>query len=236
MACQKPEREGCNCAKTAVEIQAQIPFQHTFRLVEAKALLLEICVTYLYCPAKELQDGRASGHGMLATQCFLRYVAQTWMVHFGQLKHKLQLRDPDLWYFHNLCHPLFPAIQTWTREYWQPDVSKQPIGVPDDHIQEYYPGRFNLQCQVVRYYDGDHDYDHGSDGLTGEGGDEEEGNAEEDGDYQGRDASRMEAFFSAIRHRWPMIISRFESMLPGWWCWTFGDTEVGAGRLRVTRG
>ena len=112
---------------------------------------LEICVTYLYCLAKELQDGRASSHAMLATQCFLRYVAQTWMVHFGQLQHKLQLRDRDLWYFHNLCHPLFPAIQTWTREYCQPDVSKQPIGVPDDHIQEYYPGRFNLQCQVVRY-------------------------------------------------------------------------------------
>ncbi|KXX75765.1 Vegetative incompatibility protein HET-E-1 [Madurella mycetomatis] len=123
------------------------PFQHSFRLIEAKALLLDICVTYLYCLAKDPTGFAGVSQTTTSTKSFLKYVARAWMVHFSQIKHRLQPRD--FWYFQSLCHPVFPAFKTWIKAYWEPNGPPDHLGVANDEVQDYY----------IRYFSLDHDDD-----------------------------------------------------------------------------
>ncbi|KAK4182866.1 ankyrin repeat protein [Podospora australis] len=126
-------------------------YQHSFRLIEARALLLEICVTYLYSLAQDLmRTGGSESTAAISTKPFLRYVAHSWTVHFRQIKHRLY--SEDLWYFHGLCHPLFPAFKSWTEEYRPSDGHgyHYPTAVTDDAVQDFYITRCNLELRFAR--------------------------------------------------------------------------------------
>jgi hypothetical protein len=58
----------------APEEQSGLDFQHSFSLVQAKAMLLDICVTYLYCLA---QGTEVSNQTTTAAGTFLSYVARS---------------------------------------------------------------------------------------------------------------------------------------------------------------
>ena len=132
----------------SLQEQALVPskeaFQHSFTLLEARALLLEICVTYLYCLARA-GNQEAGSHKTLLTKPFLPYVAKSWFVHFHQISHQLQ--DENIRYFQNLCHPLFPGFRAWIDEYYRPKHPPHPEIAPwlVDEIQDYYVDLFNIE-------------------------------------------------------------------------------------------
>jgi len=154
------------------------PFQHSFTLLEARALLLEICVTYLYCLAKGARGSKAAGYTTPLTRPFLRYVASSWAVHFHQVSRKL--RPQDAWYFQNLCHPLFPGFHLWVEEYWRPDPPRHPEVVPGrtDEIQDYYVDHFGIELYSAAltsapHQSGQHQGDEGKDSSEGSDGSDE---------------------------------------------------------------
>ncbi|KAH6855721.1 hypothetical protein B0I37DRAFT_365570 [Chaetomium sp. MPI-CAGE-AT-0009] len=61
------------------EEQPKLNLQHSFYLIEAEALLLEICVAYLYCLAQNKKDANQT---TTLTRPFLGYAAWAWMVNF----------------------------------------------------------------------------------------------------------------------------------------------------------
>ncbi|KAK0640557.1 hypothetical protein B0T16DRAFT_438603 [Cercophora newfieldiana] len=127
-------------------------FQHSFTLVAARALLLEICVTYLYCLAKGARDSDTAGYTTPLTKPFLSYAAKSWFVHFHQVSHLLRDGVDNIRYFQNLCHPLFPGFRLWTAEYWRPNPPRHPVvshGAVDE-VQDYY----SLQQDTKHEYDG----------------------------------------------------------------------------------
>ncbi|KAI8152220.1 Vegetative incompatibility protein HET-E-1 [Colletotrichum sp. SAR 10_70] len=122
-------------------------FQHTFSLVNANTLLLDICVAFLYClakPSKTSPPGEVSPE----TEPFLSYAAVSWTIHYHRTKRLLDQRENR--YYQNLCHPLFPGFDCWMQEFWDPNHTmaknqvSHPPGAPDD-IQDYYIEYFNLE-------------------------------------------------------------------------------------------
>ncbi|KAI8175911.1 Vegetative incompatibility protein HET-E-1 [Colletotrichum sp. SAR 10_75] len=122
-------------------------FQHTFSLVNANTLLLDICVAFLYClakPSKTSPPGEVSPE----TEPFLSYAALSWTIHYHRTKRLLDQRENR--YYQNLCHPLFPGFDCWMQEFWDPNHTmaknqvSHPPGAPDD-IQDYYIEYFNLE-------------------------------------------------------------------------------------------
>ncbi|KAH9243391.1 hypothetical protein K456DRAFT_1767636 [Colletotrichum gloeosporioides 23] len=122
-------------------------FQHNFSLVNANTLLLDICVTFLYClakPSKTSPPGEVSPE----TEPFLSYAALSWTIQYHRTKRLLDQRENR--YYQNLCHPLFPGFDCWMQEFWDPNhpMAKNqvshPPGAPDD-IQDYYIEYFNLE-------------------------------------------------------------------------------------------
>ncbi|KAF2965794.1 hypothetical protein GQX73_g7770 [Xylaria multiplex] len=87
-------------------------WQHTFSSIDAHALLLETCVTYLYMLGKRSRTcGLMIGGPSPETSEFLKYAASSWTTHFGQVRHRIRRRD--LPYYEGLCHPLFPGYRRW---------------------------------------------------------------------------------------------------------------------------
>ncbi|KAF0317581.1 ankyrin repeat protein [Colletotrichum asianum] len=122
-------------------------FQHTFSLVNANTLLLDICVAFLYClakPSKTSPPGEVSPE----TEPFLSYAALSWTIHYHRTKRLLDQRENR--HYQNLCHPLFPGFDCWMQEFWDPNHTmaknqvSHPPGAPDD-IQDYYIEYFNLE-------------------------------------------------------------------------------------------
>ncbi|KAI0133837.1 ankyrin repeat protein [Xylariales sp. AK1849] len=87
------------------------PWQHTFSLSDAHALLLETCITYLYLLGKTSPKTEL-GYPTSKMSAFLRYAARSWLAHFHQVCDKIPV--VDLPYYHGLCHPRFPGFRTWT--------------------------------------------------------------------------------------------------------------------------
>ncbi|KAK3390389.1 ankyrin repeat protein [Podospora didyma] len=150
------------CAPSTASVASKnLPesFQHSFGLLEARAAMLEICVTYLYSMAKKDSSGSGSGdHPRRAlAMSFLPYAATSWIVHFHQVMHKLHRQD--LQYFQNLCHPLFPGFQAWIEQYWLPDLPQHPWWDSFEGIQDYYLDRFGIDLPLQVYNDNDDDDD-----------------------------------------------------------------------------
>ncbi|KAK0731910.1 hypothetical protein B0H67DRAFT_90175 [Lasiosphaeris hirsuta] len=142
------------------------PFQHSFSLLEARALLLQICTTYLYCLAKS-SGSSEKGQPSAVTEPFLQYAAKSWVGHFHQVQHRLHSKD--LRYFQNLCHPLFPGFSVWIREFWLPRLPDHPGGLPLDAIQDYYVNMFELDLAQLD------DQEAGDADINTEDTDDEEG-------------------------------------------------------------
>ncbi|WQF88920.1 Putative P-loop containing nucleoside triphosphate hydrolase, alpha/Beta hydrolase [Colletotrichum destructivum] len=124
-------------------------FQHTFSLAGANAILLEICVAFLYClakPSKSSQPGETSPE----VKEFLSYAAQSWTIHHHRARRWLDERDSR--YYQNLCHPLFPGFVRWIEEFWHPKGPLHIPGAPDD-VQDYYIDFFNLDIPPSLSYD-----------------------------------------------------------------------------------
>ncbi|GKT48348.1 vegetative incompatibility protein HET-E-1 [Colletotrichum spaethianum] len=117
-------------------------FQHTFSLIEAHALLLDICAAFLYCLAKQSKTSQP-GQASIETQAFLQYAAQSWTIHHHRARKRLDVLDSR--YYQNLCHPLFPGFHRWMEEFWSPERPPHPSTSAPDDIQDYYIDLFNLE-------------------------------------------------------------------------------------------
>ncbi|KAK4443260.1 ankyrin repeat protein [Podospora aff. communis PSN243] len=114
-----------------ISVFSSSPFQHSFSLFESRTLLLNICVTYLYCLSRSPSPVDDKGRVKTPAGAFLHYAAHLWMIRYLQ----------------NLCHPLFPGFHVWIAEYWRPDLP-QHRGVSDDAIQDFYLERFHLDSHM----------------------------------------------------------------------------------------
>jgi hypothetical protein len=177
---QHKMREGNGITPSqAPEEQSGLDFQHSFNLVQAKAMLLDICVTYLYCLA---QGTEASSQTTTAAGSFLSYAARSWMVHFYQVKNKLQPRD--FWYFQALCHPLFPSFRAWIEECWEPKWPERPANASYEEMQDFYIRFFNIDSPSPPDYE-----EHGDIGLAKENDDDDSDSDSGATAYQGTSVS-----------------------------------------------
>jgi hypothetical protein len=108
-------------------------WQHTFSLIDAHAVLLEICVTYLYMLGKRSRTPRSMiGEPDSKTSAFLKYAATSWATHFYRVRDRIPLCN--LSYYQGLCHPQFPGFRRWC------DASgicvPQLVGASDDEQQD----------------------------------------------------------------------------------------------------
>ncbi|GJC77840.1 hypothetical protein ColLi_00678 [Colletotrichum liriopes] len=117
-------------------------FQHTFSLIEAHALLLDICVAFLYCLAKQTKTSQP-GEVSSEAQAFFQYAARSWPIHPYRARKRLDRLDSR--YYQNLCRPLFPGFHRWLEEFWAPELPPHPsMSAPDD-TQDYYIDLFSLE-------------------------------------------------------------------------------------------
>lgn len=93
---------------------AEPAWQHTFSLERCHALLLEICMTYLYMLGKPTSTA-SLGQPTDGVAIFLVYAARYWMSHFHNVCRKIP--PGDLSYYHGLGHPRFPGFLTWLEAY-----------------------------------------------------------------------------------------------------------------------
>jgi protein SERAC1 len=131
----------------------KLAWQHSFSLVECHALLMEVCITYIYCLGKRStvnELGETSRH----TSSFLNYAAKRWSIHFAEIKEAIRdrVKSSNLSYYHNLCHPRFPGFQTWIQEFWSPTPpsARTPKGLSDADIQDRYIKLLGLDPEELR--------------------------------------------------------------------------------------
>jgi RNAse (barnase) inhibitor barstar len=109
-------------------------WRHTFPLIDAHAVLLEICVSFLY-----LLGRRSSKPGVMIgipgpkVSGFLKYAANSWTKHFRRVCHRIQ--PHHLAYYHGLCHPKFPGFYSLFPESTR--VLVRLKGFTDDELQDY---------------------------------------------------------------------------------------------------
>ncbi|PVH72645.1 hypothetical protein DL98DRAFT_595807 [Cadophora sp. DSE1049] len=115
--------------------------QHTFSLKSSHALLLEICVTYLYFLGKKSKYPQISVQQHPVGK-LLRYAATYWTVHYRAIEFDLTSKMRP--YYHNLCHPEFPGFQTWLQARSRQHDDYEPYGLHQDELQDYYLVKFKL--------------------------------------------------------------------------------------------
>ncbi|KAM0813696.1 putative Ankyrin repeat protein [Seiridium cardinale] len=111
------ENEGLDDAIEQVpdrEEGPQSPWKHTFSLMDAHALLLEICATYLYMLGKKSPKS-VLGSPTPRMSAFLRFASMSWFKHFHKVCDEIPMGE--LPYYHGLCHPRFPGFRAWTEFY-----------------------------------------------------------------------------------------------------------------------
>ncbi|KAK1989533.1 hypothetical protein LZ30DRAFT_576096 [Colletotrichum cereale] len=143
-------------------------FQHTFSLLEAHALLLDVCVAFLYCLARQSKTSQP-GEASEDTKDFLQYAAQSWTIHHHRARKQLDSLDSR--YYQNLCHPLFPGFDCWMDQFWAPERPPHPGSAPDD-VQDYYIDLFNLESPSPPMCDAEDQGD--DDESSGEGSSSDE--------------------------------------------------------------
>lgn len=127
--------------KSTVMKSPDFAWQHTFSLIDAHAVLLEICVTYLYLLGKKSpKSGVVIGTPGPEVSAFLKYAATSWAKHFLRVCDRIE--QHDLPYYHGLCHPQFPGFQSWvsTSRTLLPTLQ----GFIDDELQDYLVHKLRL--------------------------------------------------------------------------------------------
>lgn len=157
-------------------VTKNVSFQHSFTLLEARALLLEICVTYLYCLAKGSGGSTVPGCVTPLTKPFLHYVANSWFIHFHQVSHRL--RAGDIRYFQNLCHPLFPGFRAWVEDYSHPYPPHQSGSI--DEVQDYYVDLLDIELFSAALATNPHDRGQSDGGESGATVSDDEKESEEE--------------------------------------------------------
>lgn len=128
-------------ANTVVE-GPRSAWQHTFSLIDAHAVLLEICVTYLYLLGKRSRMPESViGEPSPKTSAFLRYATTSWTRHFRRVCDKIPPRD--LPYYQRLCHPQFPGFQRWLSASGM-SITKL-VGASDDELQDHLVQKLGLE-------------------------------------------------------------------------------------------
>ncbi len=119
------------------------PIKNSFKSRESHAILLEVCVTYLYMLGMEgycKVNFQVHAFEQLAIGKFLDYAARFWTTHFQKVYAKIP--SSALACYHGLCHPMFPGFQIW------PDImaryEMRTFGLSDDETQDYYLRHFGL--------------------------------------------------------------------------------------------
>lgn len=121
--------------------------QHTFFMRSSHALLLEICVTYLYFL------GKKSKYPQMSIQQYpvgklLNYAATHWTDHYREIEFDLTSKMRP--YYHNLCHPEFPGFRTWLQARSPQRYDHEPYGLHQDELQDYYLVQFKLIPKTER--------------------------------------------------------------------------------------
>jgi protein SERAC1 len=122
--------------------QSLIPsyWPHSISLSTCHALLLDICVTYLYSVGKLGIKSSLDFVGDVSE--FLDYASKSWFAHFQQVADEIQLQNVP--YYHNLCHTAFPGFTIWTDQCWGGDHNPL-FGFSAEEQQEYYIQYFGLE-------------------------------------------------------------------------------------------
>ncbi|KAI0505753.1 hypothetical protein F5B22DRAFT_496094 [Xylaria bambusicola] len=135
-------------------------WQYTFSHQSCHALLLDLCVTYLY-----LMGQVASQNHVLSNDegVLIEYVSTAWFVHFVVVADHI---DPhNIPYYHNLCHPKFPGFSVWTRLGWHDKNNPFPtVGMNDDEIQDFFIKMYHLEPRRFTL-ESDEEYDHDFDEI-----------------------------------------------------------------------
>lgn len=126
-------------------LRAALPWQNSFSLDEAHALLLEICVTYIYCMGKPSRKANM-GEPSVRTSAFLQYAATNWGAHFREVQEGLDSRD--LAYYFNLCHPRFPGFRAWIE--YVAERFEEVFRGSDDETQDYFVENYLLRDSLGR--------------------------------------------------------------------------------------
>ncbi|KAK2597342.1 hypothetical protein QQS21_006038 [Conoideocrella luteorostrata] len=141
------ETEGDNEDNSSpATINSSFAWRHSFKLLECRATLLEVCVTYIYCMGKT-SSGFKTGEPSRRLSPFLDYAAVAWTSHLRAVRDRLS--PSELPYYQNLCHPQFPGFEAWIRIYEASNTKGRslPVG-SDDEVQDYYVNLFEMELDA----------------------------------------------------------------------------------------
>ncbi|KAK8101508.1 hypothetical protein PG999_011882 [Apiospora kogelbergensis] len=119
---------------------SQSIWYQSFSSTSCAALLLDICVTYIYMIGKSARQpqGLEENEHLLA---FLPYAARSWWQHFQLVSPRI--RSFNVPYYQNLCHPLFPGFAIWIAEYLDNKESLL-FGLSAEEEQDYYIAQLGI--------------------------------------------------------------------------------------------
>ncbi|XWW98067.1 hypothetical protein V2A60_006063 [Cordyceps javanica] len=143
-------------SKSLIALAAS-PWQHSISLIDANALLLEICVTYLYMMGKQSKCTEL-GRPSRKTAAFLEYAGASWVDHFHVVSGEIPSSCMN--YYHALCHPRFPAFNAWVDKVHYCAMAVQAASeISDDRLQDQivemlrlHPGGYRLMIEENRIF------------------------------------------------------------------------------------
>jgi hypothetical protein len=116
---------------------------HSISLSSCHALLLDICVTYIYMVGKLGIKSPNDFDGDVSK--FLDYASKSWTVHFRGVSDIVQPWNVrNVPYYHNLCHTAFPGFSVWTSQCWD-GTQNDLFGLSADEEQDYYIQYFGIE-------------------------------------------------------------------------------------------
>lgn len=114
-------------------------WHHSISINLCHAMLLDICVAYLYSVGKLGIRSALDFSGDVSE--FLAYASKSWFLHFQEVADQIQPWNVP--YYQNLCHPAFPGFAIWTSKCW--DGEQNPLfGFSADEEQDYYVEYFGV--------------------------------------------------------------------------------------------
>ncbi|KAH8660524.1 hypothetical protein BX600DRAFT_438738 [Xylariales sp. PMI_506] len=173
-------------ADCPVAVSPTRSFQYSFSQIQCRALLLELCIVYLYLLGRK-SKGTTLGAASEKAGEFLSYAASMWTTQLHQLWHLdkfVDLRKPGDYL--NLCHPRFPGFYSWVSAYCYPDSFRQFEGSEDQRHDQYVEF---FRLSYIRVLRGGEGGSH----SAGSRGDEEESNH---GGWSAKDLAWRKAFKS----------------------------------------
>ncbi|KAI1076580.1 hypothetical protein F5B20DRAFT_555609 [Whalleya microplaca] len=92
--------------------------QPSFTLIGSHLLLLNICVTYLYCLGWDTKDFEI-GQPSPKTEKFGHYAYKAWCFHHYNVRDHVGTADAS--YYNTICQPLSPSFERWMNHVLQRD-------------------------------------------------------------------------------------------------------------------